>query len=127
MTEAEQALWVRIRRKQMHGLQFYRQKPVGPYIVDFYCAAAKLVIEIDGGQHFSEQGVRMDMQRDDAIVRMGLRVLRVNNDEVLQNMDGVMAMIEQTVLQSPLTPLLQRGEEECGESSANSLLQRGDQ
>ena len=51
MTDAEIALWVKLRRKQLHGLQFYRQKPLGKFIVDFYCPAAQLVIEIDGGQH----------------------------------------------------------------------------
>jgi very-short-patch-repair endonuclease len=48
MTDAEQCLWARLRRKQLGGMQFYRQKPLGPYIADFYCATAKLVIELDG-------------------------------------------------------------------------------
>ncbi|MCF7820915.1 MAG: endonuclease domain-containing protein [Mariprofundaceae bacterium] len=110
MTEAEQALWSRLRRKQLHGLQFYRQKPVGSYIVDFYCAGAKLVIEVDGGQHFTEDGRNRDMVRDELMSKMGLRVLRFDNGEVMRNMDGVMAMIETTVLESPHAPLLQRGD-----------------
>jgi len=121
MTDAEQLLWSRLRRKQVHGVQFYRQKPMGPYIVDFYCAKAALVIEIDGGQHFSKEGVERDGERDDALAVMHVRVLRFDNGEVMRNTDGVMAVIEQAVLESksPLTPLLQRGGEQ-----EPSLLQR---
>jgi len=113
LTDAEQLLWTRLRRKQVHGLQFYRQKPMGPYIVDFYCAKAGLVIELDGGQHFSQEGVVRDVVRDDFLAGMQLRVLRFDNGEVMRNTDGVMAVIEKAVLESksPLAPLLQRGEE----------------
>lgn len=52
MTDAEQVLWYRIRRKQIQNVQFYRQKPLLSFIVDFYCPAAKLIVELDGGQHF---------------------------------------------------------------------------
>ncbi len=54
MTEPERLLWSRIRRKQLRGFQFYRQKTVGNYIVDFYCPSARIIIEVDGGQHFEE-------------------------------------------------------------------------
>jgi len=57
MTEAEVALWSRLRRKQLYGLQFNRQKPPGNYIVDFYCSPARLVVEIDGGQHYTKEDV----------------------------------------------------------------------
>ena len=56
MTDAEILLWHKLRRKQLFGLQFFRQKPLGNYIVDFYCPSARLVIEIDGGQHYTEEG-----------------------------------------------------------------------
>ncbi len=56
MTEAEKRLWYRLRKKQLKGYLFYRQKIIGKYIVDFYCPKANLVIEIDGGQHSSEAG-----------------------------------------------------------------------
>jgi len=55
MTEAERVLWSRIRGKQLKGLQVYRQKPIGRFVVDFYCPKAKLVIEVDGGQHYTEE------------------------------------------------------------------------
>ena len=64
MTDSERALWARLRRKQILGVQFYRQKPVGNYIVDFYAPAAKLVIEVDGSQHSAVEGRRKDLQRD---------------------------------------------------------------
>ncbi len=112
MTDAEQLLWSRLRRKQVHGLQFYRQKPLGRYIVDFYCAKEGLVIEVDGGQHYSEKGLARDSIRDADLTALNLRVLRFSNDEVMRNMAGVMCVIEQAVVESesPHTPLLQRGD-----------------
>jgi very-short-patch-repair endonuclease len=93
MTDAEVTLWAKLRRKQLLNLQFYRQKPIGQFIVDFYCPSAGLVIEIDGGQHYSEEGVSNDVRRDAELVKMGLRVLRFSNIDVLCNMDGVIAEI----------------------------------
>ena len=93
MTDAEIALWVKLRRKQLHGLQFYRQKPLGNFIVDFYCPAAQLVIEIDGGRHYTEDGAIRDGLRDAYLESLRLRVLRFSNIDVLTNMDGVIAAI----------------------------------
>lgn len=95
MTDAELALWVKLRRKQLHGLQFYRQKPLGNFIADFYCPAAQLVIEIDGGQHYEEDGRIRDRLRDGYLEGLGLRVLRFSNLDVLSNLDGVIASIVQ--------------------------------
>jgi very-short-patch-repair endonuclease len=93
MTEAERKLWSRIRGKQMHGLQFYRQKVIGNYIVDFFCHKAKIVIEVDGGQHFENPGLENDSKRDAYLQSLGLTVIRINNLDVLTNMDGVIQMI----------------------------------
>ena len=93
MTDAEIALWVKLRRKQLHGLQFYRQKPLGNFIVDFYCPAALMVIEIDGGRHYTEDGAIRDGLRDAYLESLRLRVLRFSNIDVLTNMDGVIAAI----------------------------------
>lgn len=93
MTDAEIALWAKLRRKQLHGLQFYRQKPLGNFIVDFYCPAAQLVIEIDGGQHYEETGMIRDGLRDGYLESLGLYVLRFSNLDVLGNIDGVIAAI----------------------------------
>jgi very-short-patch-repair endonuclease len=93
MTEAEQLLWSRLRRKQLKGLQFYRQKIIGNYIVDFYCAEAKLVIELDASQHYSETGRKQDRLRDEYMAETGLSVIRFSDREVFENLDGVMAQI----------------------------------
>jgi very-short-patch-repair endonuclease len=95
MTDAEIALWAKLRRKQIYDFQFYRQKPIGDFIVDFYCPAAQLVIEIDGGQHYQEEGVLHDANRDSSLRNLGLCVLRFSNLDVSYNMDGVIATIVQ--------------------------------
>ena len=90
MTDAERRLWTRIRCKQLKGLQFYRQKTIGDYIVDFYCPQAKLVIELDGGQHYTEEGKEQDKVRDEYLVSLGLQVLRFSDREVLTQADSVL-------------------------------------
>ena len=75
MTDAEQKLWYYLRRKQIHGLQFYRQKPVLNFIVDFYCPAAKLVVELDGSQHAELEHQHKDQKRDSLLKELGLLVL----------------------------------------------------
>lgn len=79
MTDAERLIWSRVRMKELTGYQFYRQRAIGNCIVDFYCPKAKLVIEIDGGQHYSEEGLEVDQLRDSHITNLGLRVLRFTN------------------------------------------------
>ena len=95
MTDAEKALWSKLRMKQLKGLMFSRQKPLGGYIVDFYCHKAKLVIEVDGGQHFNDEAVENDKVRDEFMGSMGLTVLRFMNTDVLNNIDGVIEAIEE--------------------------------
>jgi very-short-patch-repair endonuclease len=95
MTDAEFALWLKLRRKQLRGLQFYRQKPLGSFIVDFYCPIARLVIEIDGGQHYEVDGRNRDGLRDGYLQSLGLCVLRFSNLDVLKNIDGVIAAINE--------------------------------
>ena len=93
MTDAEIFLWSKVRRKQLKGNQFYRQKNIGNYIVDFYCPSAKLIIEVDGGQHYSEQGQAQDRIRDEYLSQLGFKVLRVSDREVLSNINGVLQRI----------------------------------
>lgn len=93
MTDAERRLWSRIRGKQLRNLQFYRQKPIGDYIVDFYCPKAKLVIELDGGQHYTEAGKEKDSVRDEYLAGEGLQVLRFSDGDVLTRIDGVLEKI----------------------------------
>jgi very-short-patch-repair endonuclease len=75
MTDAERLLWSKLRTKQFKGLLFTRQKPLGKYITDFYCHQSKLVIEIDGGQHFSNNIIKYDKKRDKYLEKLGLTVL----------------------------------------------------
>ena len=97
MTDAEQVLWQHIRRKQIQNVQFYRQKPLLAFIVDFYCPAAKLVIELDGGQHFEAIHQAKDQDRDAALAGLGLRVLRFDNRQVLLETDAVLVVIDEAV------------------------------
>lgn len=73
----------------MLGFQFYRQRPIGIYIVDFYCPAAKLIIEVDGGQHYEEKGMRDDKIRDEFLLKRGLRVIRFPTNEVFDELDSI--------------------------------------
>lgn len=88
MTDAERKLWRRLCNRQMGGAKFRRQVPVGPYVVDFLCIEARLVIEIDGGQH-AEDGEK----RTRYLQQYGYRVIRFWNNEVLGNLDGVLTRI----------------------------------
>ena len=93
MTDAEKTLWSRIRGKQLKGYQFYRQKPIGNFIVDFHCSRAHLVLELDGGQHYTEDGKVKDSRRDEFMRNIGLRVLRFSDREVFENIEGVIEKI----------------------------------
>lgn len=95
MTDAEKLLWSKIRNKQIRNLQFYRQKPVGNYIVDFYCPTAKLIIEVDGGQHYEAEQQGYDRVRDDFLNSLGFDVLRFSNLDVLKNIEGAVEVIEE--------------------------------
>ncbi|MDH4612234.1 DUF559 domain-containing protein [Pseudomonas sp. BN102] len=104
-TEAEQLLWRYLRAKRMQGLKFRRQKPLGPYIVDFICQERMLVVELDGGQHLESEA---DGVRDAWLTRRGFRVLRFWNHEVLQQTEAVLDVIWLASLEafpeSPLSP-----------------------
>ena len=71
LTDSESALWSRLRNKQLLGIQFYRQKPIGEYIVDFYAPGAKLVVEVDGSQHVQSDHVKKDTCRDEYFKKGG--------------------------------------------------------
>ncbi|MDA1129355.1 MAG: endonuclease domain-containing protein [Chloroflexi bacterium] len=108
MTACERLLWSRLRRKQLYGVQFYRQKPIGNYIVDFYAPAGRLVVEVDGLQHQDPTLAQNDAHRDESLKSQGLRVLRFTNQQVLQGLDAVVwAVVE--ALKSPLPPFTKGG------------------
>ena len=114
MTDAEQLLWSKLRRKQILGVQFYRQKPLVGFIVDFYSAAANLVIELDGSHHFEPVSHAADIQRDRRLAELGLLVLRFDNLQVLKELDAVMSVIfnvveKQIKNQIPPSPPFSKG------------------
>jgi very-short-patch-repair endonuclease len=104
MTDAEQLIWSKIRRKQISDSHFYRQKNIGHYIVDFYCPKGKLIVEVDGGQHLEKVGMKKDQERDRYLQKLGLTVLRFSDIDVLKNIDGVIERINEHI-KSPLSPL----------------------
>jgi len=86
--------------KQFSGLRFRRQQPVGPYIVDFYCSAAKLIVELDGSQHGSMENRIYDSARDDWLRSQGYRVLRFPNEEFLKHPDTVFETIDRAIAEA---------------------------
>jgi very-short-patch-repair endonuclease len=79
LTDAAQRLWARFRRKQILGIQFYRQKPIGHYIADFYAPAAGLIVEVDGAHHATPGQIQRDKRRTAHFAQIGLQVLRFND------------------------------------------------
>jgi very-short-patch-repair endonuclease len=103
-TDAEIRLWSRLRRRQLDGFRFRRQHPLGPYVVDFFCAEAKLVVEVDGGQHAED-----DAARTRWIEARGYRVVRFWNNDVLANTDGVLRTILHALRAAPHPDLPLKG------------------
>ena len=94
-TKEEKHLWYDFLRQ--YPVRFNRQKVLGPYIVDFYCASAKLVIELDGSQHYSEEGSEDDKIRDRYLARLGIKVVRYSNLEITREFDAVCVDISEHV------------------------------
>jgi very-short-patch-repair endonuclease len=90
-TDVERRLWQRLRSAQIDGASFRRQHPAGRYILDFYCAALHLAIELDGGQH--AQATQQDRLRDEWLAQRGVTVLRFWNSDVTENLNGVLEVI----------------------------------
>ncbi len=95
MTNEEKHLWYDFLRK--HNIRFYRQKIIGNYIVDFYSAKAKLVIELDGGGHFSDEAIEYDRKRTEFLQEYGLKVVRITNMEICDNFEGVCEYINSLI------------------------------
>jgi len=97
MTAAETKLWQYLQNNQFHGLKFRRQHPISQFIVDFYCHALKLVIEIDGGVHLQEIQRERDENRTYELNEFGLMVIRFENEKVMTNIAGVLQDIEKYI------------------------------
>tara|TARA_R110000824_G_scaffold118960_19_gene272661 strand:- start:81024 stop:81362 length:339 start_codon:yes stop_codon:yes gene_type:complete len=96
-TDAERKLWHALRDLKRHGFHFRRQSPIGPYVADFSCHSAKLIIELDGGQHNEPSGIATDSRRTAWLETQGYKVLRFWNNDVLANAEGVQIRIRQTL------------------------------
>lgn len=106
MTEAELILWSVLKGKKLEGRKFRRQHSIGHYITDFYCSSEKLIIELDGKHHFTEEGREKDQERDEHLALMNKKVLRFENREVLNNLTEVLQRIKKEFnTQSPPSPL----------------------
>ncbi len=112
LTDAERVLWQAVRAHRLEGAAFRRQVPVGPFIVDFVCRAAGLILEIDGGQHYEDVGRARDQRRDAFLIAQGFRVLRFSNLDVLNNLDGVLEVVSEAIRDTvpPPNPPPQAGE-----------------
>ncbi len=97
MTHAEVLLWMKLKSSAL-GFKFRRQTSIGSYVVDFYCPSAKLVIELDGSVHDSEEARIYDSLRQRIIEQVGLKVLRFTNDEILDSLDAVLDRIMKSLL-----------------------------
>jgi very-short-patch-repair endonuclease len=92
-TSAEALLWSRLRARRLNGFKFVRQAPVGPFIVDFLCREARLVVEVDGATHSEDREVAYDRRREAALAADGHCVVRVQNDDVYRRLDAVLETI----------------------------------
>ncbi|MET0582514.1 MAG: endonuclease domain-containing protein [Pseudoxanthomonas sp.] len=98
MTDAEHRLWLHLRRKQFGGVPCYRQKPIGPYIVDFYLPAVGLIVEVDGSQYATERGTTVDRVRSAYLESVGLKVIRFDNRQVLLETDAVLEALRNELI-----------------------------
>jgi very-short-patch-repair endonuclease len=96
-TDAEKALWMKLRNRQLEGVKFRRQHPIGSYIVDFSSLERKLIIEIDGGQHNEGKIKEADEERTIRLKERGYRVMRFWNNEILTNLEGVLERIREAL------------------------------
>ena len=118
-TDAERVLWSELRDHRLNGVGFRRQVPIDNYIADFMCHAARLVIELDGGQHFSGRGEQADAARSAVIEAKGFRVLRFSNHDVMTNRVGVLETIAAAIAERAPTLTLPRKRERGQEKQSS--------
>jgi very-short-patch-repair endonuclease len=98
-TEGEKKLWSKLKKNQMMGLQFRRQHPINRFIVDFYCAKVKLVIEIDGSIHDLPENKEYDEGRSEILKDFGIKVIRFSNEQIIRNIEDSLIKIEKEIIQ----------------------------
>ena len=109
MSGAERLVWSAIHRNQLDGHRFRRQHPIGPYVVDFICLAAKLVIEVDGSHHCEPEQIAHDAARSRWLENEGYRVIRFPTTDIHANLDGILLLIRDALAARASSPL--RGED----------------
>ena len=97
MTRPEVVLWLSLRGRKLNGLHFRRQHPIGPYVLDFYCHAARLCLEVDGAGHAADDRSLRDQVRDAWLEKAGIRTLRLRAGLILEDMGAALRMIEGAV------------------------------
>ena len=120
-TVAEQRLWQQLRNRQLDGFKFVRQAPVGPWIADFLCREQRLIVEVDGATHSSDEQIAHDRVRNHQLEKLGHRIIRLQNIEVLRAMDQVLVVIRSALASGPSPapraagrPLPRAGEDKQG-------------
>ena len=96
-TIQERRLWNLLKNRQFHNLKFKRQQPIGDYIVDFICKEAKIIIEIDGGQHNEPENIEYDKTRTEYLNTLGYKVIRLWNNEIYENIEGVVLRLKEEI------------------------------
>ena len=97
LTASEAVLWTALQKKKLEGRKFRRQHSIGKYIVDFYCPSEKLVVELDGANHYTHEGEMHDMDRDAYINTLGIKVLRYENRDIYNNLEAVLEDIKRNI------------------------------
>jgi very-short-patch-repair endonuclease len=97
LTSAEALLWTNLKKSQLEGKKFRRQHGVGPYIVDFFCPECRLAVELDGERHMSLSGAEADERRTEFLKRFNVRLIRFENREVFDNLEGVLDEIRRNL------------------------------
>jgi very-short-patch-repair endonuclease len=125
LTDAERIVWSALRGHRLNGASFRRQTPIGPYIADFVCHEAQLVIEIDGGQHFEDSGLKHDARRDAFLASKGFRVLRFSNHDLMANRQGVLETIAAAIDAAPSPSLPRKRGREQARHAATTAVKGG--
>ncbi len=116
LTEAERKLWGRLRLRQIEGLKFRRQHPLGHYVVDFICLEKRMIIELDGGQHLEQ--VEYDSRRTQWLEAQGFCLLRFWNHDVLTDIESVLLAIVDALASPPPRPSPVKGEGVCSDGGS---------
>ena len=108
-TRAEKLLWQELRNRKLDGHKFVRQAPAGPYIADFMCREQRLIVEVDGATHASDDEIASDRARSAHLVTLGYTIIRLQNIEVLEAMDQALTVIKEALARSPHLPCVPQG------------------